>query len=134
MKKRIALCAVLFAFAVFSATAEYYPGLGAAWADYVGTTKDTTLEKVHNTVMRNATRDAANSGRLSAPIPFDGKLSKRQSDLLWKALEQYDYAAGEIYGVIFFEEDAPRRNFCLTVQINADGSCTWMGFTYDYRY
>ena len=133
MKKRIALCAVLFAFAVFSAAAEYYPGLGAASADYVGTMKDTTLEKVHNTVMRNA-RDVANSGEISAPIPFNGKLSKRQSDLLWKGLEQYDYAAGEIYYVTFIEKDAPKHLFGLTVQINADGSCTWMGFTCDSRY
>ena len=134
MKKRIALCAVLFAFAVFSATAyEYYPGLGGAEADYVGTMKDTTLEKVHNTVMRNA-RDVANSGEISAPIPFNGKLSKRQSDLLWKALEQYDYAAGEIYYVTFIEKDSPKHIFGLTVQINADGSCTWMGFTCDSRY
>ena len=132
MKKRIALCTVLFAFAVFSATAGVdYPGLGWAEADYVGTTKDTTLEKAHNAAMRNA-RDLANSGECSAPIPFNGKLSKRQNDLLWKGLEQYDYAAGEIYSVIFFEEDAPRHLFALTVQIDADGSCTWMGFTCNY--
>ena len=134
MKKRIVLCAVLFAFAVFSATAyEYYPGLGGAEAIYVGTTKDTTLEKAHNDDMRNA-RDVANSGECSAPIPFNGKLSKRQSKLLWKALEQYDYAAGEIYYVTFTEEGAPKHLFALTVQIDADGSCTWMGCTYDYRY
>ena len=132
MKKRITLCAVLFAFAVFSAAAEYYPGLGYAWADYVGTTKDTTLEKVYNDAMREV-RDLANSGECSAPIPFNGKLSKRQNKLLWKALEQYDYAAGEIYGVVFSEEDAPRHDFILTVQINADGSCTWRGFTCDYH-
>ena len=131
MKKRIALCAVLFAFAVFSAAAnEYYPGLGGAGATYVGTMKGTTLEKAHNTIMRNM----ANNSKYSAPIPFNGKLSKRQSDLLWKALEQYDYAAGEIYYVRFVEESAPRRGFTLTVQINADGSCTWMGFTCDVRY
>lgn len=130
MKKRIALCAVLFAFAVFSATAEYYPGLGWAVAQYVGTTKDTTLEKVHNA----AKRYIANSSEFSAPIPFNGKLSKRQSKLLWKGLEQYDYAAGEIYNVIFIEEDAPKHRFVLTVQIDADGSCTWRGFTYDDRY
>ena len=133
MKKRITLCAVLFAFAVFSATAEYYPGLGEAWANYVGTTKDTTLEKVHNAVMRKA-RDLANSGECSAPIPLNGKLSKRQNDLLWKALEQYDYAAGELYYVGFIEKDAPKHLFALTVQIDADGSCTWMGFTSDSRY
>ena len=129
MKKRITLCAVLFAFAVFSAAAEYYPGLGHAGADYVGTTKDTTLEKVYNhDIMRNI----ANSGERSAPIPLNGKLSKRQSKLLWKALEQYDYAAGEIYYVTFSEEDAPRHVFALTVQIDADGSCTWRGYTCDY--
>ena len=130
MKKRIALCAVLFAFAVFSAAAEYYPGLGHAGADYVGTTKDTTLEKVYN----NAMRKIANSSKYSAPMPFNGKLSKRQSDLLWKALEQYDYAAGEIYLVGFTEKDTPKHHFGLAVQINADGSCTWMGFTSDDRY
>ena len=130
MKKRIALCAVLFAFAVFSATAEYYPGLGDASAFYVGTMKDTTLEKAHHAGMRNI----ANSGERSAPIPLNGKLSKRQSKLLWKALEQYDYAAGEIYRVTFIEKDAPKHLFALTVQIDADGSCTWMGFTCDSRY
>ena len=128
MKKRIALCAVLFAFAVFSAAAEYYLGLGEASADYVGTMKDITLEKVHNDAMRYY----ANSGKCSAPIPLNGKLSKRQSKLLWKALEQYDYAAGEIYLVGFTEEGAPRHIFALTVQIDADGSCSWTGFTCDY--
>ena len=79
-------------------------------------------------------RGVANSSELTAPIPLNGKLSKRQSDLLWKALEQYDYAAGEIYIVNFYEKDAPKHLFGLTVQINADGSCTWMGYTCDVRY
>ena len=96
----------------------------------MGTTKDTTLKKAHNDFMRNI----ANSSEFPAPIPFNGKLSKRQSKLLWKALEQYDYAAGEIYNVVFTEEDAPRHVFNLAVQIDAVGSCTWMGFTCVERY
>lgn len=133
MKKRIAICAVLFAFAVFAAAAEYYWGLGEALASYKGTTKYTTIEKVYNDAMRDGIR-TANTGLWSTPQPFNGKLSKRQSDLLWKALGQYDYAAGEIYLVVFNEEGARRRQFCLTVQIESDRSGTWLGFTSDYLF
>lgn len=136
MKKKIAACAVLFAVAVLSATAEYYyRGLGAANVEYIGTTKDTTLEKVYNDDLR-AMKNLANAsnGFFPHPRPFNSKLSKQQSSLLWKALGQYNYVAGEIYRVSFNEESAIRHIFILTVQIKADGSCTWMGFTYDMPY
>lgn len=130
MNKRIAICAVLFAFAVFAAAAkpEYYQGLGVAEAGYLGTTKDTTIEKAYNNSMRNFDKLGV---FLSTPIPFNGKLTRRQNDLLWKALGQYDYAAGEIYSVTFAELGALKHFFNLIVQINADGSCTWKGFTFD---
>ena len=131
MKKRIIACTLLFVFAMLSATAEYYPGLGMADAWYFGTTKNTTIEKVYDSVVETARLSIPRSnGRLSNPMPFSGKLSKRQSDLLWKALEQYDYAAGEIYSVLF-QENGTFKNFFLAVQIEARGSCTWMGiFSY----
>ena len=128
MKKRIAICAALFAFAVFAAAAapEYYQGLGVAEATYVCTTKDATIEKVYNYVMRGV----ADNGRFSTPTPFNGKLTKRQNDLLWAALGKYDYVAGEIYTVTLVELSAPNYAFDLVVQINADGGCTWRGFTF----
>ena len=130
MKKRIAICAVLFAFAVFAAEAEpeYYQGLGVAEAIYVGTTKDTTIEKAYNNGMRHYDKFVG-SILSTTPIPFNGKLTRRQNDLLWKALGRYDYAAGEIYVVTLSELSAPKHMFVLIVQINADGSCTWKGFT-----
>lgn len=129
MKKRITVCAALFVFTVLSAMGdEYYYGLGRAMAVYRGTTKDFTIEELYNIAIRNIT----NNSSFSTPQPLNGKLSKRQSSLLWKALAQYDYAAGEIYSVTFNEEGEPRHEFCLIVQIEADGSCTWMGFTCDF--
>ena len=134
MKKKIVAYAVLFAFAVLSAAGEmrYYSGDGWAAATYMGTTKNTTIEKVHNNGMRNFAN--ANNGLFSTPRPLNGKLSKRQSRLLWDALGQYNYAAGEIYAVVFNEEGTPGCQFCLTVQIKADGSCIWLGFTSDFLY
>ncbi|MDE6706294.1 MAG: hypothetical protein K2J81_10395 [Treponemataceae bacterium] len=139
MKKRIVAYTALFVFAVLSTTAygkyggittQYYWGLGWAGAKYCGTTKNLTIEEVHNDRLRNTYSDKT-CGNVQS---FSGKLSKRQSNLLWRALEQYDYATGEIYSVSFAEEGAPGHHFCLTVEIEADGSCTWIGFTYDILY
>ena len=136
MKKKFAMCAVLLAVAVFFAnaygqysgmTVTYYWLYGWAGAKYCGTTKNLTIEEVHNDRWWGVYYNKSNSD----PQSFSGKLSKRQSALLWYALGQYDYAPGEIYSVNFSEEDARAHCFALTVQIEQDGSCTWMGFTYD---
>ena len=89
--------------------------------------KNLTIEEVHDNRWQYILKDP----RCSSLQAFGGKLSKRQNALLWYALGQYDYAEGEIYSVGFAEEGAPRHHFALTVRIEADGSCTWQGFTYD---
>ena len=38
---------------------------------------------------------------------------------------------GWIHSVGFVEETNPSHYYGLTVQIEADGSCTWKGFTCD---
>ena len=135
MKKRM-LIFLMFLFAasqVFAVgkyggiTESSYWGIGWAGAKYCGTTKNLTIEEVHNDRWNNAV-----NGTIAFNIHLlSGKLSRRQSSLLWYALGQYDYEAGEIYAVSFAEEAAPNHHFALTVQIKADGSCTWLGFTYD---
>ncbi len=136
MKKKITVCAVLLIVAVFFASAygkysgincTYYWGYGWAGAKYCGTTKNLTIEEVHN----DRWMYTYYAKGCSDPQSFSGKLSKRQSALLWYALGQYDYAPGEIYSVNFAEENATDHCFALSVQIEQDGSCTWKGFTYD---
>ena len=137
MKKKIAACVLLLTLAVFFANAygqygvntlTHYWGDGTAGAKYCGTTKNLTIDEVHNDRWNFFLYDKYTSN----PQSFSGKLSKRQSRLLWYALDQYDYAPGEIYSVLIREEDALFHTIALTVQIKADKSCTWKGFTYDF--
>ena len=72
--------------------------------------------------------------KLSNLQPFSGKLSKRESKLVWCALSEYDYAAGEIYAVNYTLTGYSGHHYALTVQIESDGSITWKGFTYDDAY
>ena len=136
MKKRIISILLILVFVTFYISAygkyggitnQYYWGYGWAGAKYCGTTKNLSIDEVHN--------DRWNSGyydnSLSTPQSFSGKLSKRQSSLLWYALKQYDYLAGEIYAVNFTDENYLGHHYALSVQIEADGSCTWKGFTFD---
>ena len=136
MKKKIVACFLLLVLILFSVNAygqyggisvSYYWGDGWAGAKYCGTTKNLSIEEVHN----DRWMDTYYGKDCSNPQSFSGKLSKRQNRLLWDALNQYDYAVGEIYSVTFTEENNPKHHFALTVQIEADGSCTWKGFTYD---
>lgn len=135
MKKKIIACTVIFAFVLFSSIAySKYGGIsmtfywdGWAGAKYCGTTKNLTIEEVHNDRLMDAIQNSTRYNLQS----FSGKLSKRQSNLLWEALSQYDYVAGEIYAVGFREVSAPNHCFALTVQIKTDGGCMWYGFTYD---
>lgn len=139
MKKKIAACMVLLALAVLFAhaygqyggiTVNYYWGDGWAGAKYCGTTKNLTIDEVYN----DRWWDTYYDSDCSKPQSFSGKLSKRQSRLLWDALNQYDYAPGEIYSVGIREESAPYHHFALSVLIEADGGATWIGFTYDDIY
>lgn len=143
MRKKTVFCLFLFSFfcsfIAFTVNAngkysdifdQYYQGYGWAGAKYCGTTKNLTIEEVHNKRWNACCYDNS----CSTPQSFSGKLSKRQSNLLWYALKQYDYVAGEIYAVNFAEENAPYRRYALSVQIESDGTCTWMGFTYDELY
>lgn len=136
MKKRIITIFLFLIFSTFYISAygkyggvslTYYWEDGWAGAKYCGTTKNLTLDEVHNDRWMSSYYDNGCSNLQS----FSGKLSKKQSRLLWNALAQYDYVAGEIYSVGFAEETNPRHYYGLTVQIEADGSCTWKGFTYD---
>lgn len=108
---------------------EYSDGVaGYAGAKYCGTTKNLTIDEVHN----DRWNDVYNDKKLSNLQPFSGKLSKRESKLVWCALSEYDYAAGEIYAVNYTLDSG--HHYALSVQINSDGSITWKGFTYDDAY
>ena len=136
MKKR-SLLVTLFLWIIVSSvfaygkyggiTTQYYWGYGWAGAKYCGTTKNLTIDEVHNDRWNSVYYE----NTLSDPQSFSGKLSKRQSSLLWYALSQYDYVAGEIYAVNFIDENYLGHHYALSVQIESDGSCTWKGFTYD---
>ena len=110
---------------------EYSDGVaGYAGAKYCGTTKNLTIDEVHN----DRWNDAYNDKNCSNLQSFSGKLSKKERALLWCALNEYDYAAGEIYAVNYTLEGYSGHHYALTVQIESDGSITWKGFTYDdYR-
>ena len=101
--------------------------IGFAGAKYCGTTKNLTIDEVYNDRWNSVYYE----NTLSNPQSFSGKLSKRQNSLLWYALSQYDYVAGEIYAVNFTFENNLRHHYALSVQIESDGSCAWKGFTYD---
>lgn len=102
----------------------YYDyGGGYAGAKYCGTTKNLTLDEVHN----NRWKSAFGEIELES---FGGKLSKRQSYLAWSAIEQYDYEPGEIYSVEFCEGFDTNHRYAITCQINSDGSFNWRGFSY----
>lgn len=136
MKKFIFLLILSFSiFPIFAygkyggITLSYYYGDGWAGAKYCGTTKDLTIEEVDNDRWYAVYYD----NTLSDPERFNGKLSKRQSRLLWDALYQYNYETGEIYSVSFVELENPFKHYALSVMIEADGSCSWRGFTYTVR-
>ena len=143
MKKKITICALLLVIVAFSVSAygKYMPRSvnhrcadGYYGAEYCGTTRELTIEKVDNDCFMYV-MDASSiaSSPYSKPQRFGGKLSKRQSNLLWNALDLYDYSAGEIYTVNFSEGtqmSSIYQVYNLTVKIEADGSCSWKGFSY----
>lgn len=91
-------------------------------AVYQGTTKDYTIDELYIFYLNLFTKKGYTPYSL-------GKLSKCQSRLLWSAINHYDYEAGDIYKVTFNPIDWPSAIFCLIVEINVDGSCTWKGFS-----
>lgn len=99
---------------------------GETTAVYVGTTKQTTLNQVYNNGINNLKNSII---PLTDPVPLNGKLTKQQSRLLWAGLNEYNYSAGEFYIVTFTPIDSPTQIYCFAVLIEADGSCTWKGFS-----
>ncbi|MBQ3670531.1 MAG: hypothetical protein II921_03515 [Treponema sp.] len=120
MKKKI--CALFFVFMMLSASVycQYYAE-GRAEAVYKGTTADRTLDELYDETLQIARSTGCRLSTVS-------KLSKRANRLLWKALDQYDYAAGELYCVLIYEGAGAVALLNLCVCITADGGCDWEGF------
>ena len=92
MKKRIISILLILVFVTFYISAygkyggitnQYYWGYGWVGAKYCGTTKNLSIDEVHNDRWNSVYYDNS----LSNPQSFSGKLLKRQSSLLWYALK-----------------------------------------------
>ncbi|MBR1615549.1 MAG: hypothetical protein IJ673_08710 [Treponema sp.] len=124
MKKRLALCILLFGLSTLAVFSLKYRRAGEAEARYVGSLKDnpnfsleSSFEQWYEEMVR---MNPYTTHRIS-------KLSKTESELLWDALSDYNYSPGDIY-IVVFQESGSSYAGTLTCVINADGrSCNWAG-------
>lgn len=129
---------------------SYYHGIGWAGAEYRGSTKPLireefyfrweegdrykgawcrTIEKAYNCSWMFAVKNYGLEEN-SFPKEFIGKFSEKQTRLLFAALDNHTYEAGDIYSVIFAELENPRKWYSVAVEIKEEGSCIWKAFYY----
>ena len=121
--KKIILAVLLALIAVLPIFAEYREGNAMSEAAYRCTVAEFRAYDYWVDCESNYLK------HLNKPYKIVQKLSKFENRLLWKALEQYDYKAGEVYGVVIQPTDY--AIIMLWVEIENDGSCSWYGWQYN---
>ncbi|MBR4825798.1 MAG: hypothetical protein IKZ86_13460 [Spirochaetaceae bacterium] len=124
MKIKI-ICIVILLFVLFPLSAIDIP-----ICLYLGTNKTVNIYDEYQKSYSNRSRNLE-KGQVIGDIK---KLTREDTSLLWKALNEYDYKMGEVYRVmIFFGRPAGRYvelgyTYYLFVEIQKDNSCNWCGY------
>ena len=121
MKKKIIFLGLLFIlFPLFADDSIYIQGRGAATAGCMGTTAKIRAYDLWSSHEPNATKYEVE------------KLSKVENELLWGALNKYNYKKNEVYMVSILPNMWENRTLDLFVEIQKNGSIIYYGWDFPY--
>ena len=125
-KKIVCVLALLFLFVSYASAYGYGIPDPSAEAEYRGTT---ATVRAYDLWLEQKQRATVTLYKVE-------KLTKAENNLLWSALNEYDYKAGEVYSVFiaWLNEYANKvtRSLSIYVEIQKDGSANWYGWRANY--